>query len=295
MENWDDLRVFLATARSGSTRGGAQRLGLNQSTVSRRLAQLEGRAGARLFDRSPTGLTLTAAGEELLGLASEVEDRVAAADRRLQGRDEQLCGTVRLSMPDFAVVPTAELLGELSKRYPRIELQVLIENGLVDLTHRQADLALRLAAEPPQHLVGRRIAPARLAVYGSKTYLQGREAPIDVGALSWVGWDEPWHQMASERWIKANVPAENVRARVNSSLAMGALLAAGIGVGFKLCYTGDAHPDLQRATVPMDFGFSLWLLTHADLRGNARVRAVLRFLADALASQRDRFVGPEAS
>jgi DNA-binding transcriptional LysR family regulator len=293
MDNWDDLRLFLAMARSGSTRGGALQLGLNQSTVSRRLVQLEARTGVRLFDRSPSGLQLTDAGEELLGVAAEVEDRVADAERRLQGRDENLSGTVRLSMPDFAVAPAARPLAALSKRYPRIELQVMVDNGFVDLTHRQADLALRLAKEPPAHLIGRRIAPVRLAVYGSEAYLRDQPAPVDVTSLDWVGWDEPWRQVATEQWIAANVPADRVRVRVNTSLAMAALLAAGVGVGFKLCFNGDAHPQLRRAQAPRDFGFALWLLTHADLRGNARVRAVLRFLADALAKDRDRFIGPE--
>ena len=118
-------------------------------------------------------------------------------------------------------------------------------------------------------------------------------APVDLSQLDWIRWDEPWRGLPTERWISANIPNERVRARVNTSLASGELVALGVGVGFKLCYVGDSDPRLRRIGPPIDFGFGFWALTHRDLKRTARVRALLRFLGDALAAEADRFVGPE--
>ncbi|MEM7158509.1 MAG: LysR family transcriptional regulator [Myxococcota bacterium] len=295
MENWDDLRLFLATARAGSSRGGAEELGVNQSTISRRISGLEKRLAVRLFDRNPSGLELTAAGQELLILATEVEEGIDALDRRLQGRDLELRGPVRLSLPDVFVAPTAGHLARFAAQYPQIELEVMVDNSVVSLTQREADLALRMAGSPPQQLVGRRISPVKMAIYGAVEYLRGREEPIDPATLDWVRWDEEWRGAPPEAWIDANVPPEKTRGRINTSLGHAELVAQGVGVGIKLCYSGDADPRLRRVGEPFDFGFGLWLLTHEDLRSTARVRALMRFLGDALAAERPRFEGVSRS
>ncbi len=291
MQNWDDLRVFLAAARAGSARGAARELGVNQSTISRRIAQLEQSSGVRLFDRRPGGLVLTEAGDELLALSSEVEERIAAVDRRLQGRDVQLRGVVGLSLPDFGIEAAAPHLARFAALYPEIELEVMVENDFVSLTHREADLALRLAIDPPAQLVGRRVASVWAAIYGSEGYLEGCARPIDPATLDWVRWDEPWRRIPPERWIAEHVPPERIRARINSSQAHRELVAGGLGVGLLACYTADADPRLHRAAAPVDFGLGLWLLTHEDLRRTVRVRTLLRFLGDALAAERPRFQG----
>lgn len=295
MENWDDLRLFLATARAGSSRGAADELGVNQSTISRRISGLEKRLAVRLFDRNPGGLELTAAGQELLLLSTEVEEGIDALDRRLQGRDLELRGPVRLSLPDVFVAPTAGHLARFAAQYPQIELDVMVDNSVVSLTQREADLALRMAGNPPQQLVGRRIAPVKMAIYGAVDYLSEREQPVDPSTCDWVRWDEEWRGAPPEAWIDANVPKENIRGRVNTTLSQVELMAQGVGLGFKVCYSGDADPRLRRVGEPFDFSFALWLLTHEDLRSTARVRALMRFLGDALAAERHRFLGEPAT
>lgn len=291
MQSWDDIRIFLALARAGTSRAAADSLGVNQSTVSRRLARLEQDAGVRLFERLPGGLVLTAAGEELLASAEHIDDAVADLDRRLLGRDTQLRGRVRLSMPDFMVGPTAPILARLGARYPAITIELMVDNGYVDLTHREADLALRLSTSAPDQLVGRRLAPARAAIYGAPAYLDAQPQPLDPTRMDWLGWDEPWRGIPPERWMSANLEPHRVRARVNTNLALCELSAAGLGVAFQLCFTGDADPRLRRVGDPWDFGLSLWLLTHADLRSTARIRALMRGLGDALADQRAQLYG----
>lgn len=291
MENWDDLRLFLATARAGSSRASADELGVNQSTVSRRIAQLEKQSGVRLFDRQPSGLELTEAGEELFALAVEVEAGFATLDRRLQGRDLELRGPVRLTLPDFLVTDVAAHLVPFAKTYPHIEVELLVDNGFVNLTRRQADVALRLAIDPPEHLIGRRIAPVMAGVYGAPDYLEGRGDPPDYGAMDWIRWEEQWRGVPAERWVDAHAGDAPVRGRINTSHAHAELVARGLGVGVKACHTGDADPRLRRVGEVLDFGIWLWILTHEDLKSTARVRALLRHLGDALSADRARFLG----
>jgi DNA-binding transcriptional LysR family regulator len=167
----------------------------------------------------------------------------------------------------------------------------MVDNGFVRLTHREADPVLRVAGGAPAALVGRRIAPVKMSVYGSTARLRGRPLPLDVVSEPWVRWDQTWRMVAIEQWIEGNVPPEHVRARVNTSLGISALVATGVGVAFMPCYVGDADPRFQRAAPIMDFGLSLWLLTHEDLRYTARVRVLLRFIGDALSGERGRFEG----
>lgn len=299
MDNWDDLRVFLAAARGGSSRAAAEALGINQSTVSRRMRSLEERAGVRLLDRSSTGFSLTEAGAELLELAEGMERAVSEVERRLHGRDLELEGSVRLSLPDFLLSGVAAHLASFATDYPRIEVELIVDNGFVNLTRREADLALRLAASPPEHLVGRRVASLAMAVYGAAGYvdaLRVRGAVEDqLRAAAWVRWDEPWQGSPPERWIDAHAPGAPIRSRVNTSAAHSELLAAGLGLGIAPCFSGDTDPRLVRLVdgegASLEFGFGLWILTHADLRTTARVRALMRHLGDALAAQRPRFAG----
>jgi DNA-binding transcriptional LysR family regulator len=284
--NWDDLRLFLAVARSDTSRAAARSLGVNQSTVSRRVKQFERDVGVQLFDRRTVGLRLTEAGREMVASAERIEQDFALLDRKVLGRDVRLDGQIRVSLPDLMVTGLAPVLVEFGERYPTIEVEVSVDNSYVSLTHRAADVALRLVGAAPEHLVGRRIAGASLAIYGTPGYLEDHRDPPDLACLDWVGWEEPWRDVAPEQWLAANVPAERVRARVNTNLAHTELIASGLGVGFQFCYTGDSDSRLLRIGNPIDFGLSLWLLTHEDLRGTARIRAFMSFVGEALARQR---------
>lgn len=290
MEHWDDIRYFLALAREGTSRAAARSLGVHQSTISRRLAQLEQGAGVRLFDRQPRGLQLTEAGERLIAAAERMEAEVAAVDRQLFGLDGRLSGRVRISLPDLMLGPLAPHLVAFSTRYPGIALEVVSDNTYVNLTQRDADVAIRLGARAPDHLVGRRIGPAVAAPYGSHAYLAAHP-DHGLAEMDWIRWDEHWRDIAPERWIDEHIPPNKIRARVNINSAMVELASNGLGVGFQLCYTGDAEPRLARVGAPTDFGLSIWVLTHPDLRRTARVRAFTRFITDALDDERDRIEG----
>lgn len=256
--------------------------------MSRRVKQLERNAGVQLFERRKVGLQLTEAGREMVGVAERIEEEFALLDRQVLGRDARLSGRIRVSVPDLLVSAAAPLLTAFGQRYPAMSAEVSVDNGYVNLTHREADVALRLVDSPPDHLVGRRIAAARLAVYGAPAYLAGQPEPPNLARLDWIGWEEPWRGLAPERWLAAHVPPGRIRVRVNTNLAQAELIASGLGVGFQFCYTGDADPRLRRVGEPFDFGLSIWLLTHEDLRGTARIGAFMSFVGEALGRQRAR-------
>ncbi|MFT5687055.1 MAG: DNA-binding transcriptional LysR family regulator, partial [Myxococcota bacterium] len=149
----------------------------------------------------------------------------------------------------------------------------------------------RLSDTAPEHLFGRRIATAGLAVYGCEAHLEQMER-VGLAGLDWIRWAQRWSDIPPERWIEANVPMGRCRARIDSGLAARELIAAGLGVGFQLCRTADLDPRLRRLSEPFDFGMSLWLLTHPDLRRTARVAALMSFVGDALIAQRRSFERP---
>jgi DNA-binding transcriptional LysR family regulator len=286
--NWDDLRVFLAMAHAGTTTDAADRLGINQSTVSRRLKQLEADAGVALFARRARGLMLTDAGKEMLEHAEDISSRFASLGRGLVGRDVKLAGTIRVSVGDFLVEPLTPAIAEFGRRYPDIVVEVAVSSDIVSLERSEADIIFRLSRDVPDHLFGRRIAKAGLAIYGTEAHLEQRDR-VGLEGLDWIRWAQRWAGIPPEVWIDANIPPGRCRARIDSGLAARELIAAGLGVGFQLCRTADLDPRLRRLSEPLDFGMSLWLLTHPDLRRTARIKAMMSFVGDALIAQRTRF------
>lgn len=287
VENWDNIRMFVTAARCGSAREAARRLGVNQSTLSRRLTQLETDRGVRLLDRTARGMTLTDAGHEVFEAAKEIEQRFTELDRTILGRDDRLAGRLRVSLPDFAVSLLGPLLAKFSRKHPQVQLDIRVESDVADLGGAGADVVLRYASRPPEHLVGRRLGRPQVGVYGSRRYLRGRD-PTDLASLHWVRWGRAWRDVRAEKWIERNVPPQNVVAEVNNNFVAAELLAAGLGVGFQPCFCADADRRLKRLDAEFDFSIDLWLLTHEDLRRTARVAAFIKFVADGVASQRDK-------
>ena len=156
--NWDDLKYFLAVARNGTLRGGAESIRVNHTTLARRLAIMEERVESRLFDRSKSGLVLTQLGEDLVPHAERVEDEMSAASRVIVGRDALPSGTIYISMPHgLAMTSIMDDLVVFADRYPDISLNMNFTNDMADLTRREADVSLRIADEVTQDVVGRRL------------------------------------------------------------------------------------------------------------------------------------------
>lgn len=289
MESWDDLRVVVAVARSGSLSGAARELGVHHATVFRRLGAIEHRLGVRLFERLAGGYVPTAAGQEVAETAQRIENDLAVLDRRVAGRDLRLTGTVRLATVDtLATLILPRHLAALRVAHPGIVFEIVVAPTLVNLSKREADIALRPTVDPPETLVGRKVASIAHAIYASASLAEA----ADALAGPWLVPDDSLSGSTMARWTRRHVPDERVVARANNVPALAALAAEGAGLAVLPCFVGAAHPGLVRVGAPLEgWDSGLWLLTHEDLRRTARIRAVLDFLAGALAAETDRLAG----
>jgi DNA-binding transcriptional LysR family regulator len=285
--DWGDLRVLVAVAEEGSLAAAARALGVNHTTVLRRVNAFEARAGVRLFDRLPAGYAPTAAGEELLAAARAVAATVTELERRLAGADARPEGTVRLTTTDTlmaSVLPP--VLAGFAAAHPGIAVEVSTAGALADLERRDADLALRASPEAPGGLVGRRLAAVAFGVYAAPERLRGAPlaGPAELASHPWVAPGEALANTAAARWLRREHPGIRPALLCDSFVAMRDAAAAGAGLAALPCYLGDTSPALRRALpepVPALQG-ELWLLVHPDLRGVARVRALAEAVAAAL-------------
>ena len=290
--DWDNLRVFLAVARSRTLSGAARKLGVNQTTVTRRLDALEARLGARLFDRSQTGVKPTPAAAEVVAVAERVEENVASIERQIAGQDMRLTGELRVTTIDMCAYYDVELFETFSRRFPEIELEVSVGYFPRNLTRREADVAIRWTDKPPEHLVGHQVASAEYAIYAAKSLLENHSDRAPLDELPWIDWDIANNARLTALWMRKHIPPTQVVCRYDMALGLHAAIRSGIGVGFMPCAYGDADPLLKRIRpVEPDFGIGIWLLTHPDLRSTARVRAFMEHASNYFTSRRARFAG----
>lgn len=294
----DDLRLFLAIARSGSLAGAARILRVNHSTVFRRLKVLEAGLDARLFDRLPEGYVLTEAGEALRRHAERIEDEAQAIERQLSGQDVRLSGKLRLTTTDtLAGAFLAPILQAFHVSHPGVELDLLVTGSFLDLARRDADIAIRPTANPPDDLIGRRLGTIRWGVYGSPEYLQAHAPLADVtvaGDHRFIGGNDLIAHLASMRWLNAHVPPAAVVLRTNSIVA--ALHAARSGMGLAVLphYMAGRDRSLRCVlAIGPEVATDLWLLVHPDLRRNARVQAFMSFIVTAMQGYRAELEGAE--
>lgn len=292
---WDDLRYVLAVADAGSLAGAARRLGVNHTTVLRRVGALEKRLGLRLFERLPAGYVLTGGGEEMVEAARHIGDRVTNLERKLAGQDLRISGTVRVTTTDTlmaSILP--EMFAEFRAAHSGIVIEVALSNLMFNLTRRYADVAIRPADNPPEALIGRRIARIAFAIYGSPRYLAASGKTEDLASHQWVGPDDSLAVTSIGRWMRKTVPDSQIILRADSLLALRQAAQTGIGLAALPCYLADLSPDLVRVQGPVDaMESALWILTHQDLRHTARIRAFTEFAAGALGRRRGLIEGAE--
>jgi molybdate transport repressor ModE-like protein len=293
--DWEDLRYFLAVARSGSLTDAARELSVSYSTVSRRLATLEEGLGTRLFDRLASGYQLTSAGAEMLESARRMEAEFAALSRRVQGRDARLAGRLRVATTDALATTFMPELAAFTRRYPEIEIDLVTTPAPAELALREVEVALLVTDRPPESLVGRRLARLPSALYASQRYLAECPAGEDLAAHAWVGWEDGMGHIPAARWMREHVPQARVACRVSSGSALRAAVRAGVGIAHLLCFFADEDPELRRVRPPdPELETGLWLLTHEDLCTTGRVRVFLDFMAEAIGRQRSRLAAASA-
>jgi DNA-binding transcriptional LysR family regulator len=283
--DWNDLRYFLAIARAGTLAGAAQALGVNHSTVFRRLNAFEDRLGVRLFERLPEGYVATPEGEEIRRHAEAVDDSVNALARSVAGRDYRLSGRIRLTTAaSLASDYVAGYLVKFRETHPDITVEIATGDHDFDLTRREADVALRATQSPPEFLVGRKLLELPWYVCAGRETLARHGTPTgmaDLGRFPLIGADDSFMRLPPFAWLRRTFPDRQFAARANDLGTMRALTLAGMGLAV---LPGDQYcPDLEHLfPVEPAFAGQLWLLTHPDLRHVARIRAFMEFLADAI-------------
>ncbi|MBL4688878.1 MAG: LysR family transcriptional regulator [Nannocystaceae bacterium] len=279
--NWEHLRVFLATMRTGSLRAAADSLKLSHPTARRRLGALEEQLGLQLFERRRDGLHPTVEADALHTAAEEVERAVHALGRIAQAADPALRGPIRVTAPD--IVGTELLMPDFAvfqRRWPDIDLRVDVSYQVADLDKREADVAIRALPAgnlPAQHLTGRKAATSYQAVYGE--------------GEAWIGWQG---EALDRPWIRATAfPDLPIRGGFNDPVLQRGACAAGLGLSMLPCFY--AEPMLKRRSKPRPH-FDLWVLVHPDLRRSPRLRVFRDFIVDALKRHRARLEGlPETA
>lgn len=287
--NWDDLRIFLAVARCGSVSGAGQQLGVQHSTVSRRLRAMEARLGVRLVERTRSGYGLTSAGEDLKITGERVEKEILGAEDILLGQDKLLKGPLRVTVVNhIAYSLLMPMFASFSAQYPEVDLQIQSSNAYISMPHREADVALRVIRTPADSLIGKKVITFASAIYGSHDYLarleKTREAP------NWIGTECcNFHRT----WTREVCPEGNHNFTIDDTGLAHIAIKQGVGLSFLPCFIGDADKDLARyeRQNAASYQLDLWMLFHEDLRHTMRVRVFRDFIINAIEAKRDLLEG----
>ncbi|WP_206952146.1 LysR family transcriptional regulator [Trinickia acidisoli] len=283
MTNWDNARFFLAVARTGTLRGAATRLGVDQATVGRRIALLEEALSARLFLRTPTMYVLTSAGEALIAPAEAMEQAVHQIERRIVGMDDQLCGTIRIATTDTLgrrfVVPA---IAKLRAAHRGIDVVCVTSPDIANLTRREADIAIRTLRPESPDLIVRRLGQLESGIYASRAYLAARGEPSEGGAFEGhdlVMYQQPlvpsmWDALCGEPTQRGRVAFQT-----SSTMMLFEAAIAGLGVTELPCFRADSEPELVRVMRDRRDCFDVWLVAHADLYKTARIQAFIEAIA----------------
>jgi DNA-binding transcriptional LysR family regulator len=271
---WSDLRYVLAAARAGTLAAAARRLGVDQTTVSRRIAAAERAVGARLFERIEGVLSPTVAGNAAIARAAQVEDAVSSLDREIGGADAAPDGLVRITavplLVNHVLIPASSVL---FAAHPRLRLELIAEPRNLSLTRRETDIAVRLARPEAGAALTRRIGRLDYAVYARR----GDRARH----LPWITYEESQSHLPQARWIAARSAGEGPLL-VNDAEGLLGAVAAGIGRSLLPSLVADRDPRLARLGPPAVLSRDIWLMVHRDLRGQARIGVTVDWLTQAL-------------
>ncbi len=278
MKTWEDWHLIDAIARGGTLAQAARNLDIDYSTVHRRLKGIERQVNARLFDRSRSSCSPTPAGERVIAAAAQAREAFDAALLDIAGEDARLTGSIRFtsftSLAQWVLMP---ILARFHAAYPEIRVELLESNAALNLTRREADVALRYTRKPPDNLIGARVGRADSAAYAAADYLAGRpDCPLEQ--LDWIVPAPDVVLPEETQWHQRHVPPSRHVLHTSSGPAGLAAAHAGFGACVLICYLGGAG-GLTRISPPIpELAADLWLLTHPSLRQVARIRAFVDFL-----------------
>ena len=292
--NWDDVRIFLAVARTGQILAASKRLGLNHATLSRRLTSLEEALKTRLLIRRPTGCELTAEGDVFLASAERMETEMLAVQANLGHTDAAIAGTVRVGAPDgFGVSFLAPRMGRLIERHPELKIQLVPVPRSFSLSQREADIAITLERPEQGRLVSSKLTDYTLGLYASHDYLATQGAPADIDALKVhrrIGYVEDLIFTASLNFSSAVMRSWDAGFEISTAIGQTEAVRSGAGIGILHDYIARQYPELQRILPDVSIRRAYWTTYHETARDLLRVRSVADFLQELVSAERNIFL-----
>lgn len=287
MLDWNDAQFFLAVHRAGTLAGAARALKVEHTTVGRRLTAMEQALRAKLFVRTPEGFRLTEMGEQVLPLAEQAETALLQIERVALADDDRAEGNVRVTTSESFAGILGRWVAELRAKHPRITVEILAGNESLDLTRRQADLAVRFSPTVQANLISRRVATLGWALYASHAYVEARGRVPSDGSLAGhdvIAFHESLSQVPGAQWLQKHGAGAHIVLRSGSLPAACHAAVGGLGIALIPCLLGDAEPRLVRVLPGIVGTRDGYLVVHPDLARVARVRVVMAFLVERFAT-----------
>ncbi len=275
-----DLEVLLAMVRAGNLADAGKRLGADTSTVFRTVQRIEKQLGQPLFNRSRKGYFPSDLVLAVVAHAEKIEAELEAARAVSLGTQNEVSGLVRITMTDSVLynvmLPHLAALGAL---HPQLQLELLTSYQVANLSKRDADIAIRATFKPPEHLVGHCLGRAHFAIYGAKTLFKGK-APKSLEEYDWIALDDALPEDPVGKWRRKYFPKVVPRYRMDSLVAIGEAVRAGLGIGGMATYKAQHDPLLRALTPPLEgSSIDIWVLTHPESRHLRRISAVYGYIA----------------
>jgi DNA-binding transcriptional LysR family regulator len=296
MFNWDDLRSFIEVTRTSSLSRAASKLGLNHTTVARRIHALEECLGVLLFDKAPAGYRLTENGRQLLRYAEQVESSCISAQELFGARNSKLTGTVRISVPEaFGGHFVVKHLGDFCKQYPGIELEIVASNQSLSISKRETDMAISYTRPSTGSLIVSKLTDYTLRIYGARGYL-ARSSPVenmeDLKRHSLIGNIDDLNSKSTSRVFYEMLPDTPASLRFKSMNAQLAAVEAELGLSPLPCYMAGGRENLV-AVLPHEAKATrtFWIAKHEDMRHVRRVTALWNWLRDTVAAHQSVLLG----
>jgi DNA-binding transcriptional LysR family regulator len=279
-----DLEVLLALVRGGNLAEAGKRLGADTSTVFRSIQRIEKQLGQSLFVRSRKGYFATDLALQVVAHAEKIEVELEAARSLSLGTQNEVSGLVRLTTVDSILYNVLmPHLSALAAMHPRLQLELSTSYQVANLTKRDADIAIRATSHPPEHLVGHHLGRAQFAIYGARALFKGGRAPKNLADYDWIATDDAVPESPTGKWRQKNYPTVVPRYRVDSQVAVGVAVRAGLGIGAMSTYKARHDPTLRQLTPELEnCAVDLWVLTHTDSRHLRRIAAVYSYIAKTI-------------
>ncbi len=287
--DWNDLQAFLAVVRAGRLTVAARQLGIDHSTLSRRIVGLEQSLGAALFDRRSAGYALTVEGERLIPEAEAMESLAVRIHARQDDPAQGLTGSIRIGTPEawgtYFLAPQLDLLAQ---RHPELEVELIANPRLFSLSKREADIAVSMTRPEQGRLYARRLNDYELGIYAARDYLRRKPAIDDKSQLEahpWVGYVEDLMWSRELDYLSEISPALRPRIRISNIISQMAAVVGGAGLGVLPCFMARREKKLVRLLPQVKLYRSYWLITHADARDIVRVNVVADFIAERVEAE----------